>query len=40
VLADFQSHEDPEALVGRAADAVGTLLGGGVERAQLEINRR
>jgi PTH1 family peptidyl-tRNA hydrolase len=40
VLADFQSHEDPEVLVERAADAVETLLAEGVERAQLEINRR
>jgi PTH1 family peptidyl-tRNA hydrolase len=40
VLADFQSHEDPGALVARAADAVETLLAEGVERAQLEINRR
>src|ERR1700759_1155959 len=40
VLADFQSHEDPEALAARAADAVETLLAEGVERAQLEINRR
>ena len=40
VLADFQSHEDPEKLVARAADAVETVLAEGVERAQLEINRR
>lgn len=40
VLADFQAHEDPDALVGRAAGAVETLVAGGVDRAQIEVNSR
>ncbi len=40
VLADFKPHEDPDGLVARAADAVETLVTAGVERAQLEVNRR
>jgi peptidyl-tRNA hydrolase, PTH1 family len=40
VLADFQAHEDPEALVGLAADAVETLVAEGVDRAQIDVNRR
>jgi PTH1 family peptidyl-tRNA hydrolase len=40
VLADFRADEDPEALVGRAADAVETLVAEGVERAQIDVNRR
>jgi peptidyl-tRNA hydrolase, PTH1 family len=40
VLSDFQPHEDAESLVGRAADAVETLEADGVERAQIQVNRR
>src|SRR5580765_587790 len=40
VLSDFEPHEDAEALVSRAADAVETLDAEGVERAQIEVNRR
>ena len=40
VLSDFEPHEDAEALVGRAADAVETLDAEGVERAQGAVNRR
>jgi peptidyl-tRNA hydrolase, PTH1 family len=40
VLADFEPHEDAEALVARAADAVETLDAEGVERAQIDVNRR
>ncbi|HZD87533.1 MAG TPA: aminoacyl-tRNA hydrolase [Gaiellaceae bacterium] len=40
VLSDFDPHEDAEALVGRAADAVETLDAEGVERAQGQVNRR
>jgi PTH1 family peptidyl-tRNA hydrolase len=40
VLANFEAHEDPEALVARAADAVETLDAEGVERAQVQVNRR
>jgi len=40
VLADFAPHEDAAALVGRAADAVETLDADGVERAQVQVNRR
>ena len=40
VLADFEPHEDAEALVERAADAVETLDAEGVERAQVTVNRR
>src|SRR5919201_569400 len=35
VLANFEPHEDAEALVSRAADAVETLDAEGVERAQI-----
>src|SRR4051812_49579867 len=40
VLADFEPHEDAESLVARAADAVETLDAEGVERAQIQGNRR
>ena len=40
VLSDFEPHDDPEALVSRAADAVETLDAEGVERAQATVNRR
>jgi PTH1 family peptidyl-tRNA hydrolase len=40
VLSDFQPHDDAEALVARAADAVETLDHEGVERAQAAVNRR
>jgi PTH1 family peptidyl-tRNA hydrolase len=40
VLSDFEPHDDAEALVSRAADAVETLDAEGVERAQATVNRR
>ena len=40
VLADFEPHEDADAIVARAADAVETLDAEGVERAQASVNRR
>jgi PTH1 family peptidyl-tRNA hydrolase len=40
VLGNFESHEDAEALVARAADAVETLDAEGVEQAQIQVNRR
>jgi hypothetical protein len=40
VLANFEPHDDAEALVGHAADAVETLDAEGIERAQIEVNRR
>jgi PTH1 family peptidyl-tRNA hydrolase len=40
VLANFEPHEDPDDLVARAAHAVELLAAEGVERAQIEINRR
>src|SRR5581483_175500 len=40
VVSDFEPHEDPEALVARAADAVETLDAEGIERAQAAVNRR
>lgn len=40
VLADFEAHEDAEGLVARAADAVEMLDAEGVERAQVQVNRR
>ena len=40
VLSNFEAHEDAEALVARAADAVETLDAEGVERAQIQVNRR
>ena len=40
VLADFEPHEEPEAIVARAADAVESLVTDGLDRAQAEINRR
>src|SRR5438094_5104626 len=38
VLADFESHEDAEGLVGRAAEAVETLDAEGLETAQRRFN--
>ena len=40
VLSDFTAHDDAEALVSRAADAVETLDAEGVEQAQKTVNRR
>src|SRR5437763_3257950 len=40
VLANFEPHEDPDDLIARAADAVELLVADGVERAQLQVNRR
>ena len=40
VLSDFEPHEDAEALVARAADAVETLDAEGLDRAQAAVNRR
>jgi peptidyl-tRNA hydrolase, PTH1 family len=40
VLADFEPHEDAEGLVARAADAVELLAAEGIERAQIQVNRR
>src|SRR5438270_12911742 len=40
VLSNFEPHEDADALVARAADAVETLDAEGVERAQIQVNRR
>jgi len=40
VLANFEPHDDANALVARAADAVETLDAEGVERAQVQVNRR
>ena len=40
LLANFDPHDDPEELVARAADAVETLVAEGVERTQLQVNRR
>jgi PTH1 family peptidyl-tRNA hydrolase len=40
VLSDFGPHDDADALIARAADAVERLDAEGVERAQAEINRR
>ena len=40
VLANFEPHDDAEALVARAADAVETLDAEGVEQAQIQVNRR
>lgn len=40
VLSDFEPHDDAEALIARAADAVETLDAEGVERAQAAVNRR
>jgi len=40
VLSDFEPHEDADALVARAADAVETLDAEGLDRAQAAVNRR
>jgi PTH1 family peptidyl-tRNA hydrolase len=40
VLGNFEAHEDAEALVASAADAVETLVAEGVERTQIQVNRR
>jgi peptidyl-tRNA hydrolase, PTH1 family len=40
VLGNFEADEDPEGLVANAADAVELLLAEGVERAQIDVNRR
>jgi PTH1 family peptidyl-tRNA hydrolase len=38
VLADFEAHEDVEAIVARAADAVETLVTSGLDEAQRRSN--
>jgi PTH1 family peptidyl-tRNA hydrolase len=40
VLSDFEPHDDADALIARAADAVEQLDADGVERAQRAVNRR
>jgi PTH1 family peptidyl-tRNA hydrolase len=40
VLSDFEPHDDAEALIARAADAVEQLDADGVEQAQRAVNRR
>jgi hypothetical protein len=40
VLANFEPHDNAEELVARAADAVELLVAEGVERTQLQVNRR
>jgi PTH1 family peptidyl-tRNA hydrolase len=40
VLSDFDPHDEAEALVAAAADAVELLVAEGVERAQAQVNRR
>ncbi|TML04941.1 MAG: peptidyl-tRNA hydrolase, partial [Actinobacteria bacterium] len=38
LLSDFEPHDDPDALVARAADAVETLDAEGLDRAQASFN--
>ena len=38
VLSDFEPHDDPEAIVSRAADAVEALDASGLERTQARFN--
>jgi peptidyl-tRNA hydrolase, PTH1 family len=38
VLSDFEPHDDAEAIVARAADAVETVVGDGLEAAQSRYN--
>jgi peptidyl-tRNA hydrolase, PTH1 family len=40
LLSNFESHDDAETLVSRAADAVEQLDADGLERAQAAVNRR
>ena len=40
VLSDFEPHDDADALIARAADAVEQLDAEGLERTQVSINRR
>ena len=40
VLSDFDPHDDAEALIARAADAIEQLDAEGVEQAQRNVNRR
>ena len=40
VLSNFEAHDDADALVNRAADAVEQLDADGLERAQAAVNRR
>jgi peptidyl-tRNA hydrolase, PTH1 family len=40
VLSDFEPHDEAEALIARAADAVEQLDAEGLERAQARVNRR
>jgi PTH1 family peptidyl-tRNA hydrolase len=40
LLATFDAHDEPDRLVGRAADVVELLVVEGIERTQLQVNRR
>ncbi|HSP74553.1 MAG TPA: aminoacyl-tRNA hydrolase [Gaiellaceae bacterium] len=40
VLADFEPHDDVEGIVARAADAVETVVGEGLEAAQRRFNEK
>jgi peptidyl-tRNA hydrolase, PTH1 family len=40
LLSDFEPHDDAEALIARAADAVEQLDADGIEQAQRAVNRR
>jgi PTH1 family peptidyl-tRNA hydrolase len=40
LLANFDAHDEPDRLVGRAADVVELLVVEGIERTQLQVNRR
>jgi peptidyl-tRNA hydrolase, PTH1 family len=40
VLSDFEAHDDPEAVVTRAADAVEALVAEGLEETQRRFNER
>jgi PTH1 family peptidyl-tRNA hydrolase len=40
VLANFEPQDDPDDLVARAADVVELLIAEGVERTQIQVNRR
>ncbi|HEY6015944.1 MAG TPA: aminoacyl-tRNA hydrolase [Gaiellaceae bacterium] len=40
VLSDFEPHDDVEGIVARAADAVETVVGEGLEAAQRRVNEK
>jgi PTH1 family peptidyl-tRNA hydrolase len=40
VLSNFEPHDDADALIARAVDAVEQIDADGVERAQARVNRR